>query len=219
MKNLLLAVALLPLSTQAAVVALTPAQINGGDTTRTSFTTTAGDLTITPTIVGTTDATFNDNADRLGIDDNSTNPESFNDPDIIVGNAGDEGFTLAFGSNAGLTNLSWDFSRGAVVITGFLSDPMATISGPAADVSFDSVTGSLSIDVVFFSSTPNVLNLDPTASVGQTLSVSINDTNEAGAQLAVTSISFEDEVVAIPEPSSALLLGLFGLVGLVRRRR
>lgn len=226
-KHLVAAATLLPLGVNAATVTLTPSDIHGDDTTTTQFSNAF--LTITPFILGaTTPTTFNADPARLGIDGNGTNNGAFNDPDTIIGNDGEEGFTLSFVSTAGLSQISWDFSRfrldndglGGVLITGFLADPMPVLSGVGGfDTSFDAATGTLRIISGGFSEDDTFLDLNPAASAGQTLTFSVNDTTQAGGQLAVTSITFDDDVVAIPEPSSALLLGLVGFAGLLRRKR
>ncbi len=89
----------LPGSLQAALVSLTPADINGGDTNTASF--TDGNITLTPYVhdgTGFVQDTFNANAGRLGIDNNplGTNNNGFTDGDQIVGNVGDEAMELAF---------------------------------------------------------------------------------------------------------------------------
>lgn len=116
-----------------AIVSLTPAQINGGDTTTSNF--TNADVSITP-FIGTTVATFNANALRLGIDGTGTNANALNDADVNPNNGNEEKLQLVFQTNAGLAGISWDFSRtdgpGAndgVFISGFLSDPGATYGG------------------------------------------------------------------------------------------
>lgn len=226
-KHLVAAATLLPLGVNAATVTLTPTDINGGDTTTTQFSNAF--VTIAPFILGATEpVTFNSGADRLGIDENGTNINAFNDPDTTIGNAGEEGFTLSFVSTAGLSQLSWDFSRfqvdangnGGVLISGFLADPSALLSGaPGYTTSFNAATGTLLISGQAFTANDTFLDLNPAASAGQTLTVSVNDPLQSGGQIAVTSITFDDDVVAIPEPSSALLLGLVGFAGLLRRKR
>lgn len=208
----------------AAIVTLTPAQINGGDTTRSNF--TNADVSITP-FVGTTVANFNANATRLGMDGRGTNDNAFNDPDVNPNNGNEEKLQLDFQPNAGLAGISWDFSRAdgpgandGVFISGFLSDPGATYGGGTLPifsvVSFNA--GVLQLDLAggdFNDGLSFVTLSNPAASAGQTLLITVTDTTQAGAQFAIRGIQYED---SIPEPSSQALLALSGL-GLLHRRR
>lgn len=213
----LLGVACLP----AALTVLTPADINLGSTSTASF--SDGNVTLTP-LQGNTPATFNANAVRLGIDDFGTNANGFNDPDSVANNGNEEKLRFEFAPTIGLAGLAWDFSRASgntaddgVIITGFVADPMATFSASSSSgltATYDATAGSLRVNVVFFSSTLDSLILNPAASAGQTLLLAVQDTDEARAQLAIRSISYD----VIPEPSSLALLGL-GSLALVRRRR
>lgn len=248
MKNIhliLAASALLPLGTHGATVVLDAQEVHGGVTTRTSFTTIDGFLTLTPTAVGVAAPTFSgvsgsatNPTGRLGTSNANSNANAFNDPNTTLGDAGGEGLLLAFTSNAGLSSLSFDFSRanvdgngnGGVRIAGFLANPNVVFSGQTApsagattvlSSSFNPATGvlSLNIPIGFFTNNDSTVSFDPTTSAGQTLALTVEDTTTANAQLAITTLSFDDDVVAIPEPSSALLLGLVGFGALLRRKR
>lgn len=210
----------------ADVVNLTPAEINLGDTTTAMF--TDGDLTLTP-FIGSTQDTFNDNAVRLGIDDSGTNVGAFNDPDTDANNGNEERLVFDFVASSGLTRIAYDFSRAdgpgaqdGVVISGFLSDPGVTFS--IADANLFAVydgAGSVRINIpgTLFNGTDVDINFGAAASDGQTLSLSVTDTTQAGAQLAITGISYDNDIVAVPEPATATCLALIGLGAFVRRRR
>lgn len=203
----------------AGIVPVTPTDVNQGDTNTASTTLGTGDGTITFTALQAGNpATFNANADRLGIDDFGTNASAFNDPDTTVGNANDEQLQIDLGADAGLASMSFDFTRGLIAVSGFSSDPMATIdvSGSISNFMYDSGTGTLSFFLAGggFNGTDRTLSLDPAASQGQSLLVTINDANQAGAQLAIVGFSYEN---AVPEPASLGLLGL-GALALIRRR-
>ncbi|MEO1584253.1 MAG: hypothetical protein AAFR96_06740 [Planctomycetota bacterium] len=209
----------------AQIVTLTPDLINLGDTNTASF--SDGDLTLTP-FIGANPATFNDNASRLGIDGQGTNDQAFNDPDTDPNNGNEEMLQFAFSANSGLTQVAWDFSRADnVSISGFLADPGASFSGQFSDPNgvepdlsaiYDAQTGTLSFSLPFniaFGGNQGFLDLsNPAASAGATLMLSVTDTVEAGAQLAIRSLSYNN---AVPAPSTAAAAVL--LAGTLARRR
>jgi hypothetical protein len=209
---------------QAAVVNLSPSDINLGDTNTTVF--SNGDLTLTP-FNGGVATTFNGNATRLGVDDAGTsNNNAFNDPDIDPSNGNEETLQFEFSPTSGLSRIAYDFSRAdgpgdqdGVIITGFVANPNVTFSviDPNLFASYNSIEGSVRLNIPgsLFNGNDVDINFNPQSSAGQTLLLSVTDTTQAGAQLAITGISYDNSV---PEPSSVMLLGLAGL-GLLRRRR
>lgn len=207
------------ITAHAASVTLLPNDIHGGDTNTVSF--SNADVTLTP-LVGGAATTFNANAARVGADPVGTsNANGFSDPDTIVGNGNDETLQIDFQPTVGLTGLSWDFSRAnneGIRITGFTSDPGASIAGPGTGggVSYSAGTLSFNLTLAAFTGTDGTLTLsNGAASAGQTLTILVNDSGEAGALFPITSFTYDNSV---PEPSVALLGGL-GLIGLLRRRR
>lgn len=212
-----------------AVVTLTPSEINGLDTTTAFF--DNGEIRLTPLIRDAAGvpqpATFNASGDRLGIDGNGTNENAFNDANITVGDLGDELLLFELAPMSGLTQISWDFSRAngpdansGVFISGFLSDPNVAFSGVTTGLtgSYDSGSGTLRLNVTTFTGPDTFVDFDPLASVGQTLTLRVNDVDQAGAQVALTSISYDNAVVAIPEPASLAFVGI-AAAGFVWRRR
>jgi hypothetical protein len=186
-------------SGMAGTVTLTPATINGGNSATASY--TDGNITLTPLQAGTP-ATFNSNAVRLGIDDFGTNANAFNDPDTNPNNGNEEQLGFEFAPNAGLTGLSWDYARAdgpgandGVIITGFATDPGASVTGPGASVTYSNGTLNLQLTGGAFVETDGVLTLsNPGASAGETLLMTVTDTTQAGAQFPILSISYEDAV-------------------------
>ena len=210
----------------ADIVTLTPSDINGGDTTTASFADSF--LTLTP-MQGANAATFNADATRLGIDDFGTNANAFNDPDTDANNGNEEALDFSFVAGSGLAGISYDFSRAdgpgaqdGVIISGFLQDPNVTFSVSDANLFavYDGAgTVRLNIPGTLFNGTDVAIGFDAAASDGQDLLLSVTDTTQAGAQFAILSISYDDDIVAVPEPSTALGLLAIGFVGIARRRK
>jgi hypothetical protein len=204
----------------AMITTLTPSQINLNNTATASF--TDGKLTLTP-LIGNTGATFNANATRLGIDDQGTNPNSFNDPDTNPNNGNEERLRFQFATNYGLLSFSYDFARAdgatpndGVIISGFTKDPAVSFSLVNANLFavYDPMAGSVRLNIPgsLFSGTVVKVSFDPTASLGQTLHLQVTDTDQSGAQLPIREIQHW-----IPEPST-MLLGVLGACLAVARR-
>lgn len=206
----------------ADIISLTPSDVHGEDTNTSMF--DNGDVTITTTYNGAP-ATFNASANFLGSDGGPSGPNGFNDEDTDATNGNSELLILDFEANAGLASLSWSFSRAVVAISGFTADPFASFTGQTDDgggnfltSSYDDVTGTLTFELPFgisFNANVGTLVLDAAASAGQTLTVTVTDPNQAGAQLAVTGLSYDNMV---PTPGAVAVLGLGGLAAARRRR-
>lgn len=190
----------------AAPVVLLPGDVNGADTNTTSF--NNADLTLTP-LQGSTPVTFNGGTARLGIDNTpdigspTTNANAFNDPDTNPNNGNEEKLRFEFEPTAGLTGITWDFSRAdgpgaqsGLFISGFASDPLASLGGTTGGSTVSYAAGVLTIKVGYVNTgADTILTLaNPNASAGATLLLQVGDQDQAGAQLAVTSITYEDDV-------------------------
>lgn len=189
----------------AAVVTLTPPDINQGDTNTTSY--SDANVTLTP-FIGATPATFNDGANWLGIDDQSgTNPNSFNDIDTDPDNGNEEQLQMVFQANAGLSQITWQWSRadgpdGGVEISGFTGNPCASLGGVAEGlpVTYNDVTKTLRFEIpagLWSGNTGSVNLADTGASQGATLMVKVFDADQAGAQLSISSLSYDDAAASL----------------------
>ncbi|MEM6330311.1 MAG: hypothetical protein AAF790_08685, partial [Planctomycetota bacterium] len=183
---------------------LLPGDISGGSGETSSFTSTDSLLTLTP-FIGATQATFNNNATRLGIDDQGTNANAFNDPDTDPANGNEELLQFELSGGAALFGFAFDFSRAdgpgdddGVIITGLNPgvDPGIVFSPAAGDLfavydGVSSVRLNLGVTSSFVGPDVVVTFTNQLATVDSTLVFRTTDTTQAGAQLAVTGISYE----------------------------
>jgi hypothetical protein len=189
----------------AQIIKLEPATINVGDTTTTSF--TDAFVTLTPFLGGVADTFNGGTAPRLGMDSVGSNANAFNDPDGVAGNEDDESLQFVFASGAGLEEISYDFSRAdgpdagdGVIITGFLANPNVTFSVDDENLFavYDAVAGSVRLNIpgTLFGGTEVFIGFNASASDGQTLLMTVNDSTQANAQFAIRSISYNTAPVA-----------------------
>ena len=206
-----IAVAMLAISpVHAVVVSLTPTDVHGDDSATAQFSDSF--LTLTPfqgAIGSLTQATFNAQPARLGIDDFGTNANAFNDADTDPNNGNEERLQFEFTGGAALTQITYDFARAdgpgdddGVIISGFVSDPQVSFSVSDANLFsvFDDVAGSVRLNIpgeLFNGNLVEVNFANPLASQDQTLLLSVTDTTQAGAQFPIRGISYDDSP-AIP---------------------
>lgn len=135
-----------------------------------------------------------------------------------------EQLDIAFDSTAAMTGIGFRWTRSdgplatdGIELSGFLSDPMATVTaGTGVSATYDS--GSLFIQHAWNAGTLSSLTFaDSTASLGQVISITSNDSDQGNGQTAVGIISYD--VAAVPEPTTGTCLALIGLGAFVRRRR
>lgn len=153
-----------------------------------------------------------------GINDTDGNPATRNDQEAI---------DILFTPTVGLAEIAFAWSRAdgtaatdGIQISGFTSDPgvsgvLLPTAGGFRDIRWDSGSGSVFAELSGseFNGTLRTLSFSNlSASLGATLRITANDSDQAAPQAAIASITY------IPEPSSALLGGL-GILGLLRRRR
>lgn len=221
-----IAIAALALTASAQLHAAT---IDGADTFGLSTSYTTGDGLVTLFAYQSTDSlvagAFNSgNSNFIGVS-NLGNVNAVNDVDGDPTTGDDqEAIDIALSPTVGLSSIGFNFSRAegpaatdGIQIAGFASDPGASATGTYADLRWDAGTNSIYFELApaDFNTGGQLLTFSNlSASGGQTLRLTANDSSEAGSQAAITVISYDP----IPEPSIALLAGL-GLFGLLRRRR
>jgi hypothetical protein len=127
-----------------------------------------------------------------------------------------EAIDIELAGTVSLTGISLRWTRAAgaapdgVVISGFLADPGAST---ASGVGISYSSGSLFLNYAWDAGAiRSFVFSNLSASLGQTLRVSVNDADNPGPQASINTITY------VPEPSAALLGGL-GLLALLRRRR
>jgi hypothetical protein len=240
-KSAMALVSMVAVSSAAPIVTKTAGQINGLNTATTSY--VDADFVVMTPLLGGTPTSFNGNATRLGIDrpgyvlkntaallglpvgdplipfltEANNNPDGFNDLDRTAGNANDESLLMAFTSDSGLAAFSWDFSRAQISISGFTSDPGATITGFLTGVTGPTYSAGVltfGLSGAHFSGTITTLTLaNAAASAGQTLHLKVNDPAQNGSQLAIRTMSY-----FVPEPATLASLAAAATLALRRRK-
>jgi len=141
-------------------------------------------------------------------------------PDLNIQNEGDWAATFTFDVGSGytgtLTTISFNFqgltNTGANQTGGQAVPFFITVNGNAFDITKSTPTtpsGSLS-----FSDTESLITGTNTVVISTDFY-----TNSGGWNIGIDDLQFEGAITAIPEPSSALLIGLAGLGFLGFRRR
>jgi hypothetical protein len=197
--------------------------IIGTDTTnQTTFTTSDGLVTLNPFASGLVPGTFGANASFIGIAGGS-NANGVDDGDGDPLTTFDrEALEIVLDATVGLSQITFQFTRvngplptDGVQISGFTSDPGVSFSGGTGSVSYDG-SGSVFVNHPWNGATVTTVDFSSLgASAGQTLTLAANDSDEAGPQAVIGSISYQ----VIPEPSTLALVGLgLGAAWLCRRR-
>jgi hypothetical protein len=127
-------------------------------------------------------------------------------------------------SDAGLTTIGFIFTRAdgplptdGIVISGFASDPAASLDPAAAAVGVTANynSGALYVNHAWRGGAVSVVSFgNLAASLGQIISIGANDSNEIRPQVVVNSMSYE----TIPEPSTLLLAGLAAVFAVMKRK-
>jgi len=161
----------------AAVQSLIAPDLAGNFTS--THTTADGLLTITAynDTPGSTEGGLNESVNWFGIAGGNNNEAV----------EGSESLNLQFSNRVGLASLGFRYTSGPVIISGFSADPnFSDPSGTATGVSFANGTLSFSFDAP--SSPERVVNFNPAASIGQTLSLHTDGTG--GPQIALSRIDY-----------------------------
>lgn len=187
-----------------------------------TFTTDDGYVTLNA-IANDAPGTFGGGAGRIGItggnsnggiNDDDGNPATTNDRQLLE--------IVLDSPHTMLRTITWDFSRAdgpglldGVAISGFASDPGAV--GPRlTDVRYDDGTGTLFFEILnanFGGDDLAVWFTNPHATLGQTLTIGANDSDQPNAQFAIVSLGY-----SVPTPA-ALPAGLAMMLTIAARRR
>lgn len=232
MQPLMFASLALALGTAAAASAftITSADISNGSS---GYTTADGLVTLTPKL-GAASSTFGVSGGccfGIGndqINDADGDPNTTNDQEALL---------VQLSPTAYSTSLSFIYTRATsalpngpaddgIRISGFLSDPLVSHyseDNPAGTLNnlseVEGVTyqsGVLAINHAWRGGAVTVFEFgNPLATLGQTLTITVADRDEANPQANIRTIAY----AAIPEPASAALLGLAAFFGQPLRRR
>ena len=205
----------------AVEVIINHANITGGAAI---YTSADGKMTLTPFAAGGGAGTFgatsgccigvHGGANNGAIGDADGSPITVNDREWID-------VTLA--GDAALAEIGFIFTRAngplptdGIVISGFASDPLASLDPAAAagvTASFDS--GMLYVNHGWRGGAVSMVSFaNSAASLGQTLSIEANDSDEPAPQVVINTLSY----TVVPEPASLVLAGVAAAL-LIKRRK
>jgi hypothetical protein len=186
-----------------------------------SFTSADANLTLAPYAAGGGAGTFGSTSgccigvsggtNGSGIDDVDGNP---------LTTADRERMDISLASDAVLDNIGFIFTRAdgplptdGIVISGFASNPLATVDPASVPATY--ANGSLYINHGWRGgavTTVSFANIG--ATVGRTLSIEVNDSNQGGPQVVINNLNYS----IVPEPSTLLLGALASLLTFGRKR-
>lgn len=212
-------VAIALIQSGAGAGTIVPGDITNGAA---SYTTPDGLVTLNPFTAGGTPHTIGlggccigvtGGSSTAGVDDGDGDPATTADRESLD-------VVLAAGVSMTEFGLAWTRADGpeatdGVAISGFLSNPNAAVDGTAAgdgvSVSYDA--GTLYVNHPWRAGAVSTITLNtPTASLGQTLSMSVNDSDQGTPQGVFNSITYT------PEPST-LMLGSLAMLCMAARRK
>ncbi|RIK84338.1 MAG: hypothetical protein DCC67_05015 [Planctomycetota bacterium] len=189
-----------------------------------SYTTADAKVTLTPFAAGGGAGAFGPTSGCcIGVN-GGTNNGGVDDADGKPDTAGDrERLDITLSANVWLNEIGFIFTRAngplptdGIVISGFLSDPAATLDPAAASAGVTSTydSGTLYVNHGWRGGAVSVVSFaNAGASLGRTLSIAVNDSNEASAQAVVNQLSY----TVVPEPSAFVMAGIGALVLGARR--
>ena len=191
-----------------------------------SYTTPDGKLTMTPFAAGGGAGTFGPTSGccigvAAGVNNSGTD-DGDGDP---LTTADREALDIALAGDASLVDISFIFSRASgtgptdgIELSGFTADPAASLDGGAITdgVTLNYDSGTLYVNHEWRGGNLTTVSFANTAAtLGQTISIGTNDSDQAGPQAVVHNLSYE----VIPEPSTCLLAGLAVALAATKRMR
>jgi hypothetical protein len=204
----LVALALAISTSDAGAVTISHTNITAGSS---SFTSADGKLTLTPFAAGGGAGTFGATSSCcIGVA-GGTNGSGIDDVDgSPLTTADRERMDISLASDAVIDSIGFIFTRAdgpsstdGIVISGFASNPLATVNPASVPATY--ANGTLYINHGWRGGAVTTVSFAKIgATVGQTLSIASNDSTQAAPQVVINNLSYS----VVPEPSTMMLAGL-----------
>lgn len=207
---------------QADEVTIDHTNITAGAST---YTSPDAKITLTPFATGGGAGVFGATSGCcIGVEGGANN-SAIGDADGNPLTVGDrEWINVALAGDATLTDIGFIFTRAGgplatdgIAISGFVSNPMASLDAAAAaagvTTTFDA--GTLYVNHGWRGGAVSMVSFaNSSASLGQTLTIGANDSSEAAPQVVINALSY----AVVPEPTSLALAGMAAAFIIKRRK-